>query len=35
MYIVESFLIMLDAGGKLMYYLIEDQALLTEHKEEN
>jgi hypothetical protein len=26
---------MLDAGGKLMYYLIEDQALLTEHKEDN
>lgn len=23
-YIVDSFLIMLDAGGKLMYYLIED-----------
>jgi hypothetical protein len=26
---------MLDAGGKLMYYLIDDQALLTEHREEN
>jgi WD repeat-containing protein 19 len=35
MYIVDSFLIMLDAGGKLMYYLIEDQALLSEHTEEN
>jgi len=35
MYIVDSFLIMLDAGGKLMYYLIDDQALLTEHKEQN
>jgi hypothetical protein len=23
-YIIDSFLIMLDAGGKLMYYLIED-----------
>jgi hypothetical protein len=35
MYIVESFLILLDAAGKLMYFLIEDQALLTEHKLEN
>lgn len=34
-FIVDSFLIMLDAGGKLMYYLIDDQALLTEHKVEN
>jgi len=34
-HIVDSFLIMLDAAGKLMYYLIDDQALLTEHTDEN
>ena len=35
MYIFDAFLILLDAGGKLMYYLIEDQALLIEHTEQN
>jgi hypothetical protein len=34
-YIIDSFLIMLDANGKLMYYLIEDQALLVEHEGQN
>jgi hypothetical protein len=34
-YIIDSFLIMLDANGKLMYYLIEDQALLVEHQTQN
>jgi len=24
MYIIDAFLILLDAGGKLMYYLIDD-----------
>jgi hypothetical protein len=32
-YIIDAFLILLDAGGKLMYYLIDDQALLVEHTE--
>jgi WD repeat-containing protein 19 len=33
-YIIDAFLILLDAGGKLMYYLIDDQALLIEHTEQ-
>lgn len=35
MFIVDAFLILLDGAGKLMYYLIEDQALLVEHQEQN
>ena len=33
--IANDFLIMLDSSGKLMYYLIEDQAQLIEYASEN
>jgi len=33
--LAESFLLMVDAGGKLKYYLIEDHSFVTEHKGQN
>ena len=33
--LADSFLLMIDNAGKLIYYLIEDAAFVTEHKSDN